>query len=586
MAWQYSSYSLLLFVAATVACVWALYAVSYIRTHGRKQYHTVFVILCIGTAIWSVAYAVQLTATDLATKRLAYNILHLGVGTVVTSWFVFALSYTGRSQWLTPPIIGLLSLIPAGLAIGVWVNPSSIALTSVALETSDGFVMLVTGNGPLYQLFLAYTYTLIPLGAIIVFRHALSAATQLKRQSLLVAVGALIPLVVNVFHVLGIPPVGAVRVNLTPVSVSAAAVLFGIALFRYQLLAIAPIARKAVFENIQEGVVVLNEREEIVDINPQARNVIHPTAQPIGVPIREVLPAYDDLTAVDSQTTTRLSIDGDDRHFRLTRSQLTQNGTAYGWVVLLSDITTREQQRQELNRQNDRLSAFAKTVSHDLRNPLAIISGHLELARETGEKTHFETADRTVKRMDTFLNELLTLSQAGESIGERVPVSLATVLNEVLDPQNQPLLTVRLETDAVVLADRMRLKQLLDNLLRNAVDHATTPTQPPRSSVAAGSDPVDMHDETGVTVTVGRLSTGFYIADDGPGIPPDMRDSVFEYGTTTHRDGTGFGLGIVHDIIVGHGWEITVTESAAGGARFEITGVDFPDTEPSALSAG
>jgi nitrogen fixation/metabolism regulation signal transduction histidine kinase len=74
----------------------------------------------------------------------------------------------------------------------------------------------------------------------------------------------------------------------------------------------------------------------------------------------------------------------------------------------------------------------------------------------------------------------------------------------------------------------------------------------------------------GVTIRVGTFSEGFYVADDGPGIPADDRETVFEQGYTTADEGTGLGLAIVDRIADGHGWEVTVTDSETGGARFEV----------------
>ncbi len=78
-----------------------------------------------------------------------------------------------------------------------------------------------------------------------------------------------------------------------------------------------------------------------------------------------------------------------------------------------------------------------------------------------------------------------------------------------------------------------------------------------------------------MTVRVGTLADGrgFYVADDGPGIPEDERDEVFERGYTTSDDGTGFGLAIVSEIVDAHGGRITVAESEDGGVRFDVTGV-------------
>ncbi|MFT4881065.1 MAG: signal transduction histidine kinase, partial [Salinirussus sp.] len=103
-----------------------------------------------------------------------------------------------------------------------------------------------------------------------------------------------------------------------------------------------------------------------------------------------------------------------------------------------------------------------------------------------------------------------------------------------------------------IRANGNSLQQLFENLYRNAVEH--------------GGD--------NVTVQVGAMDGGFYVADTGPGIPESEREAVFEAGYSTSERGTGFGLRIVKQIVDGHGWNVAVTESEQGGARFEITGVD------------
>jgi len=113
--------------------------------------------------------------------------------------------------------------------------------------------------------------------------------------------------------------------------------------------------------------------------------------------------------------------------------------------------------------------------------------------------------------------------------------------------------TLVTDMDGTVQADRSRLKQLFENLMRNAVEH--------------GGE--------AVTVTVGELADGFYIEDTGLGIPAGEREAIFEAGYSTREDGTGFGLSIVKQIIDAHGWELHVMDGDEGGARFEITGVEI-----------
>lgn len=115
--------------------------------------------------------------------------------------------------------------------------------------------------------------------------------------------------------------------------------------------------------------------------------------------------------------------------------------------------------------------------------------------------------------------------------------------------------TLRADTEATIQVDKTRFQQLLENLLRNAVEHG-------------GDD---------VTVMIGELPDGFYVEDDGAGIPAEDRDLVLDPGYSRGEAGTGFGLGIVRDIAEAHGWNVTVTEGSGGGARFEFTGVEFAD---------
>jgi signal transduction histidine kinase len=154
--------------------------------------------------------------------------------------------------------------------------------------------------------------------------------------------------------------------------------------------------------------------------------------------------------------------------------------------------------------------------------------------------------------MDALIEDLLILAREGNQIDEIESIGLANVAKNSWQTVKTRQATLDVDTSQVVEADRSRLQQLFENLYRNAVEHG-------------GDD---------VTVSVGVIDDGFYVADTGPGIPESDREEVFEAGYSTNEDGTGFGLRIVEQIADAHGWEIIVTESKGGGARFEITGVE------------
>jgi len=213
------------------------------------------------------------------------------------------------------------------------------------------------------------------------------------------------------------------------------------------------------------------------------------------------------------------------------------------------------QYREHVEERNERLEEFASIVSHDLRNPLNVAQGSLEAARAETDSDHLDAVTESHDRMAALIDDLLTLAQEGDSIDDREPVNLGTLCSECWATVDSRDATLHVETDVVVDADESRLRQLLENLFRNAIDHG-------------GDD---------VTITVADLPDGFYVEDDGPGVPETDRERVFESGVTTDEEGTGFGLRIVDEIAGAHGWTVTLTESAAGGARFEITGVGRTD---------
>ncbi|MCU4743733.1 PAS domain-containing protein [Halobacteria archaeon AArc-m2/3/4] len=210
---------------------------------------------------------------------------------------------------------------------------------------------------------------------------------------------------------------------------------------------------------------------------------------------------------------------------------------------------------RELTRQNNRLDEFASVVSHDLRNPLNIATGRLELAREECESPHLDDVQWAHDRMNDLVDDLLTLAREGKRVGETEPVELASLGRHCWQHVATADATLVVETDRSIEADRSRLEQLLENLVRNAVEHG-------------GAD---------VTVTIGDVEDGFYLEDDGPGIPPEDRETVFDSGYSTSTAGTGFGLSIVAQVVDAHGWELSVTDGTDGGARFEITGLEFTD---------
>ncbi|WP_191965858.1 MULTISPECIES: GAF domain-containing protein [Haloferax] len=233
-------------------------------------------------------------------------------------------------------------------------------------------------------------------------------------------------------------------------------------------------------------------------------------------------------------------------------------GERYAFVAVNADVTGNHERirslqssQRRLARRNERLGTFADSVAHDLRDPLAIAGGNLELAKE-GDIERLDTVSDQLDRMNELVDSMLDLAKKGKDTGELEPVSVAEAAEEAWRHVASDDATLSLDIDPnwELMADESRLVQLLENLFRNAVEHS----------------------DDGVRVTVGRCADGFTVADDGPGFPDDVADNPWAVGVSGN-DGAGLGLALVERIASGHCWTVTLN-SDLGGSVFEFRGVE------------
>ena len=221
-------------------------------------------------------------------------------------------------------------------------------------------------------------------------------------------------------------------------------------------------------------------------------------------------------------------------------------------VDRITQLNLLQERETELERERNRLDEFTTVVSHDLRNPLNVAMGRAELAAADCDSDHLVDTTQALTRMEELIDDLLTLAQQGSVIGATTAVELEDIVSQCWQSIDEGGATLRVAGTATVQADENRLPEVFENLFRNAVEH--------------GGD--------SVTITVGCTEDGFYVADDGPGIPEEHHTQVFDRGFTRTDNGTGFGLAIVKQVCEAHGWEIEVGTSEAGGARFDVGDVE------------
>ncbi len=661
------------FAAASVSLLLAIYAFVIRRHRGPSKTVAAFGVLMVGTAGWALAAGLGDVAPTGDGMELWLHLEQIAIVLVPGAWFVLAVSYTGRENWLTRETMTLLAVEPVVTLLATASNPwSGLMWAETAVATSrDGVVSLEYTFGAYHYVHLLYSYALV-LGSVgLLLWMVLDSDRLYRRQSVALTIGALAPLATNVLGGSGQP--WDVLFTM-PTGFAIGGLALGYAIFRVQLLDVVPVGRATVIENMRDGFVVVDEHDRIVDLNATARTLTGDDA--IGTQATTALPemsqlfastdqkscthddivvetddgqrfytarltplrndsylgrvltirdvtdnrriekryqalienASDIITVVDNEGTLeyvspsidrvlgydpetllgqslRTYVHSDDRDrvgnaldtigvdtdtvrfeyrvedadgaVRVVESvgqDLTENPFVQGVVVHTRDVTDRHQREQELERANDHLEAFASAVSHDLRNPLNVAAGNLELARTEGDEEYFARVENAHDRMETLIRDLLTLAKHGQTVAETDSLDLGTVATDAWETVETARSTLDVRETATIDADQNRLTQLFENLYRNAIDHA-------------GAD---------VTVRVGTVSDGFFVEDNGPGIPEEKRDEIFQSGYTSSDNGTGFGLAIVRNVVDAHGWSIRAVESESDGARFEVRSVE-PD---------
>lgn len=557
MDWQVTVFVTPILLAVLIALFLMGYAVVQLKDGRRQPIVIIFFWITVGAVIWPGFSALKLLHTDPEMKLLFYRLLHVGAAALPPLIFLFVVAYTDRQRWLRPELIAGIFVLPAAFVALLFIHPEQLIIQETRLITND-LVILRVEDGPGFFVFSIYSIFLGLTAIGLVFGEATRIGRTYYPQAALITIGVLVPMLFSAKNAADVPPFVSDTVNFVPTSAAVSTAALGILLVRYRLFALPPLAYATAMKHAPQGLFVVDRHERVVLANGRGQRIL----DRLDVTLDDKLTPHLDVSHPDAASGELIEIpndDGQSAFYRLFVEPLIRGGRRVGWVVVLNDETIQQRQQQQLQRQNDQLDAFARTVSHDLRNPLTVAEGRLELAKESGEPEHFEAVTAAHERMGVMINQLLGLARSRGSLETVQPVPVAKLATECWALVDHPDASVEVADgfNLVVEGDRQRLSQLFENLFLNAIDHS------------AGA----------VTIRVGELPdrTGFFIEDDGSGIPEEQREQIFEPGYTTQNEGTGFGLAIVHEVIQAHEWDIDVVEGELGGARFEISGVDVVD---------
>jgi PAS domain S-box-containing protein len=267
-----------------------------------------------------------------------------------------------------------------------------------------------------------------------------------------------------------------------------------------------------------------------------------------GVPDR-----YLDKAAAEEHITYegwRVRKDGSEFWAYVTLTALRVRGDLIGYAKVTRDDSTRHRE-QQLAEQNEQLTDILATISHDLQNPLNVAMGKVELTMETEDLSHLDTVLAALTRASELIVYLGKLIETDGQMVNSEPVDLREVAEAAWTSVKTEQSTLRIEGTTMFAADRQGVMLLLENLFKNAIDHA-------------GPE---------VSIRIRLIDGGFAVEDDGPGVPESERTRIFEMGYSSDPDGTGLGLAICKQRAIANGWSLEATEGSGGGARFVVSGI-------------
>lgn len=547
------------------ALVGGLLAVSLLAKSDRRQPAFTFGLFLLVVGFWAATYVGYLAASTEQWLLFFIQLSYLSVVTAPIVWIVFALEYTDREVWLSRRRIALLSVVPAGVLVLVWTVPfHSLFYADTVVTVVDGVSLLETPPAIGHWINIVYSYGLLLLGTGLIVGETFTTNRLYRRQSLVLMACLSTPWLANGLFHLGFRPIPTA--DLTPVVFVIVGIPLAAIVQRAELTGFVPVAHERVFHTLDDPLFVVTTSNRVLDVNRAARQLVEVHGSPLeGRDLTAVLPEpllEDGVLhpALEDAMECVIEVDGTPRQYvaRLRGTEPATHGPR-GRILSLTDITLQKRQQESLEAKNEQLERLAGVVSHDLETPLATGESLLHLLRTDLDESQPEIErsltdlEAVHRRLRAFAEGLPALARESTDVETATDCDLETVARAAWDVVDTGDLRLVVESTRSLQADASRLQQAFENLFQNCADHAV--------GGWAGA----------TTVRIGSLSaaSGFYVEDDGQGIPANRREDLLSFGVST-GSGSGYGLAIVRTVVEAHGWSLAVGDSSDGGARFEI----------------
>lgn len=572
MTWHFPVYTPI-FVLNVVLSVWLAILVWQRRAVPGAR---VFAVMVLASALWSFSRVLEVGANEIWAKMFWGKFEYFGTVVVSPAWFVFTCYYSHKLKRFPRRYSVLLAIIPLITLFLTWTNESH-HLIWTTITPTDNPEILEYGHGIWFWLSVIYNYSLL-LSGIWNLAQALRLLPQKHRsQARALLIGSLAPIFGNGLYLLGLSPIKGM--DITPFFLTVTAVIYFLTVFRYRLFDIQRIARTAIIDNMRDGILVLDEKYHVVDVNPSALQLLGIPETVISQDIRTILAKHPALLATilkpQFQHITLPTDDTLSRYLDIQVSELNDApGHTGGKLVILRDVTERrmtekvafetaiEQHRVQV------LSQFIRDVSHEFKTPLSVINNSIYLMEKSHDaeqqKKRREVIQLQTQRLDYLINEMLTTVQLDADAPftyttlnlNSLLQSIAQLQMPIFKAKGQQLILKLSDTPLKISGDSLMLQKAINNLLQNA----------------------NRYTPNGGTITVTSSQeddlVSINISDTGVGISEESKNHIFErfFRADDAHSTPGFGLGlpIAQSIIEKHkGW-VDVESVPGKGTTFTI----------------
>jgi two-component system cell cycle sensor histidine kinase/response regulator CckA len=564
-----------LFVAPAILLPLAAYALLHRRVRGAAWYAT----LLIALSVWCTAYIWELTATGFDAKSLALKAKYVGVVLVPMAWLGFVHDFVAVDGGAMRRLVIGTGILSGALLLTAWTDGWHGQFWGGLRLEGTGREAVLIGRGPGFWVNIGLTYAALATGIAVLVSQAVASPYLYKKRAIIIVAAALIPWAGNFVFLAADERPGTV--DLTPVLFSLTAVLAALAVFRYRVLDPIPTLRDVRIEVIGDGLVILDSRGRIADLNRAAERILGRTrAVAAGLAAGDLLDGLDWSSDTERRADIRRRVGTTERTFDASVTPIRPpSGARTGSLVLLRDVTERRVLEEQL-RQAQKMEAVGKLaggVAHDFNNLLTAIIGFSTLAEDdlpedSPARPALAQVRRSAEQAASLTRQLLAFGR--RQLLQPEPLDISDVVRQ-MEPMLRRLIgeDVAVTTEygeqvPIIEADRTQLQQILLNLVVNARDampdggHLTIRTGRSHASERTGA-------------VAGGLQGEYVwleVIDSGHGIAADTIDRIFEpfFTTKAFGQGTGLGLSTVYGIAKQSGGDVLVTSSPGKGATFRV----------------